>query len=37
VLGWQPKVTVEDGVRRTIEWFRSRPEEVRMASAAGSR
>jgi dTDP-glucose 4,6-dehydratase len=37
VLGWEPQVTVEDGVRRTIEWFRSRPEEVRMASAAGSR
>ena len=36
-LGWQPQVRVEDGVRRTIEWFRSRPEEVRMASAAGSR
>ena len=36
-LGWQPKVQVEDGIRRTIEWFRSRPEEVRMASAAGSR
>jgi len=37
VLGWQPEVSVEDGVRRTIEWFRSRPEEVRMASAARSR
>jgi dTDP-glucose 4,6-dehydratase len=36
VLGWQPQVRVEDGIRRTIEWFRSRPEEVRMASAAGS-
>jgi dTDP-glucose 4,6-dehydratase len=35
-LGWQPQVRVEDGIRRTIEWFRSRPEEVRMASAAGS-
>jgi nucleoside-diphosphate-sugar epimerase len=35
-LGWQPKVRVEDGIRRTIEWFRSRPDEVRMASAAGS-
>ena len=35
-LGWQPKVQVEDGIRRTIEWFRSRPDEVRMASAAGS-
>jgi nucleoside-diphosphate-sugar epimerase len=34
VLGWQPKIGVEDGVRRTVEWFRSRPEEVRMASAA---
>ena len=36
-LGWQPEVRVEDGVRRTVEWFRSRPEELRMASAAGSR
>ena len=36
VLGWQPEVRVEDGVRRTVEWFRSRPEELRMASAAGS-
>ena len=35
VLGWQPEIRVEDGVRRTVEWFRSRPEEVRMASAAG--
>jgi dTDP-glucose 4,6-dehydratase len=33
-LGWQPQIRVEDGVRRTVEWFRSRPEEVRMASAA---
>jgi nucleoside-diphosphate-sugar epimerase len=37
VLGWEPEVSVEDGVGRTVEWFRSRPEEVRMASAAGSR
>ena len=37
LLGWQPEVRVEDGVRRTVEWFRSRPEELRMASAAGSR
>ena len=35
-LGWQPQVRVEDGIRRTIEWFRSRPDEVRLASAAGS-
>ena len=34
VLGWRPQIRVEDGVRRTVEWFRSRPEEVRMASAA---
>jgi dTDP-glucose 4,6-dehydratase len=34
LLGWQPQIGVEDGVRRTVEWFRSRPEEVRMASAA---
>jgi dTDP-glucose 4,6-dehydratase len=34
VLGWQPQSRVEDGVRRTVEWFRSRPEEVRMASVA---
>ena len=38
VLGWQPEIGVEeDGIRRTVDWFRSRPEEVRMASAAGSR
>jgi len=34
VLGWQPQIEVEDGIRRTVEWFRSRPEEVRLASAA---
>ena len=34
VLGWQPRIEVEDGIRRTVEWFRSRPEEVRLASAA---
>jgi dTDP-glucose 4,6-dehydratase len=40
VLGWQPGVQVEDGICRTVEWFRSRPEEVRLARAsrvAGSR
>jgi dTDP-glucose 4,6-dehydratase len=32
LLGWKPEIPVEDGVRRTVEWFRSRPEEL---SAAG--
>jgi dTDP-glucose 4,6-dehydratase len=22
VLGWEPKVGFDDGMRRTIEWFR---------------
>jgi nucleoside-diphosphate-sugar epimerase len=25
-LGWEPKVDIEEGLRRTIEWFRSRQE-----------
>jgi nucleoside-diphosphate-sugar epimerase len=24
MLGWEPKVPLEDGMRRTIEWFRFR-------------
>lgn len=32
LLGWKPEILVEDGLRRTVEWFRSRPEEL---SAAG--
>jgi dTDP-glucose 4,6-dehydratase len=32
LLGWKPGIPVEDGIRRTVEWFRSRPEEL---SAAG--
>lgn len=31
-LGWQPEVRVEEGVRRTVEWLRSRPTEIRLAS-----
>lgn len=27
-LGWEPVVTVEEGLRRTIEWFRRHPELV---------
>ncbi len=34
VLGWQPEVRAEDGIRRTVEWFRARPEEVRLAATA---
>jgi dTDP-glucose 4,6-dehydratase len=34
LLGWQPAIPVEEGIRRTVEWFRSRPEEVRGASGA---
>jgi dTDP-glucose 4,6-dehydratase len=26
VLGWEPKVPLEDGLKRTIEWFRRHPE-----------
>ncbi len=25
-LGWTPKVNIEEGLRRTIEWFRAHPE-----------
>ncbi len=25
LLGWEPRVEVEEGLRRTIEWFRERP------------
>ncbi|MEQ7124587.1 UDP-glucuronic acid decarboxylase family protein [Actinopolymorpha sp. B11F2] len=28
LLGWEPKITVEDGLRRTIAWFRDHPELV---------
>jgi dTDP-glucose 4,6-dehydratase len=37
VLGWQPEVPVAEGVRRTVDWLRSRPGEVRLASAGGAR
>ena len=28
VLAWEPKIAVEDGLRRTIAWFRAHPELV---------
>jgi len=34
VLGWRPQVNVEEGLRRTIEWFASRPLEVAAAADA---
>jgi hypothetical protein len=27
-LGWRPEVAVEEGLRRTVEWFRSQPDDV---------
>jgi dTDP-glucose 4,6-dehydratase len=33
VLGWQPEVSVIDGVRRTVEWLESREIEITLASA----
>jgi dTDP-glucose 4,6-dehydratase len=34
ILGWSLKVDAEDGLRRTVEWFRTRPEEVAAAATA---
>jgi dTDP-glucose 4,6-dehydratase len=33
LLGWEPSVGLEDGLARTIEWFRSHPELVGTARA----
>ena len=27
-LGWRPEVSLEEGLRRTVEWFRSQPDDV---------
>jgi dTDP-glucose 4,6-dehydratase len=35
-LGWCPHVPVSDGVWRTVEWFRSVPDEVRSAASSSS-
>jgi dTDP-glucose 4,6-dehydratase len=31
-LAWRPEVPIEEGLRRTVEWFRSRPREVAAAA-----
>ncbi|MFF5938631.1 UDP-glucuronic acid decarboxylase family protein [Streptomyces sp. NPDC012508] len=33
-LGWDPEVTVEEGLRRTVDWFRTRPEDITVGAAA---
>jgi dTDP-glucose 4,6-dehydratase len=33
-LGWKPEVSIEQGLRRTVDWFMSRPAEVAAASTA---
>jgi nucleoside-diphosphate-sugar epimerase len=34
LLGWHPEVPLEDGLRRTVEWFRTQPEDVLAARTA---
>lgn len=34
LLGWRPEISTVEGVRRTVEWFERRPDEVRAAPAA---
>ncbi|MFD3656762.1 UDP-glucuronic acid decarboxylase family protein [Streptomyces sp. NPDC058620] len=36
-LGWYPDVDIEEGLRRTVEWFASRPQEEVAAGAAAIR
>jgi dTDP-glucose 4,6-dehydratase len=33
-LGWRPRVALEDGVGRTVDWFRDRPGELGAAAKA---
>lgn len=37
VLSWQPQISTEEGVRRTVDWFRSRPDELVNVAATGVR
>jgi dTDP-glucose 4,6-dehydratase len=34
LLGWAPEVTIEDGLRRTIDWFQAHSREVAAARFA---
>jgi dTDP-glucose 4,6-dehydratase len=36
-LGWAPQVSFEDGLRRTMEWYRAHRSELPSASAGGAR
>lgn len=36
-LSWQPEISTEEGVRRTVDWFRSRPDELLNVVATGVR
>ena len=36
VVGWEPGVGLEDGLRRTIEWYREHPEARAPAAAAAA-
>jgi dTDP-glucose 4,6-dehydratase len=33
-LGWEPRVDAEEGLRRTVDWFRGRPSELAAAAPA---
>ena len=28
ILNWQPKIKLEDGIKKTVEWFKLHPERV---------
>ncbi len=34
-LGWEPSVGLEEGLRRTIDWYRAHPESLAPADASG--
>ncbi|QNE73513.1 NAD-dependent epimerase/dehydratase family protein [Streptomyces finlayi] len=34
LLGWDPEVDVRQGLRRTVDWFGSRPQDIALAAAA---